>query len=64
MTFVLPKTRIKEKKRGAIYCIEGMFVSVAEMAAYLKLTEPTVIARLKKLKSQPGAITWAKLGTK
>jgi len=50
------------RHRGAMYCIEGQYVTRTQIAQRIGV-HPTVAGeRLNRLKNRPGEITWEKLG--
>jgi biotin operon repressor len=55
----LPKGRASKKK--PIYCIQGEYVTSAQIAARLHIGESQVHTRMRKLRDKPGAITWQAL---
>jgi hypothetical protein len=57
---VLPTGRAKKWKLNH-YRIEGENVTCADIATRLNLRESQVHSRMRKLRTQPGAITWDKL---
>lgn len=59
MTF-LPGTG-RASKKTPLYCIEGEYVTSAQIASRLKLSESQIHSRMRKLREKPGAITWAAL---
>ena len=49
-------------KRAALYVIEGQYVTAEQLAERMQTTKEKAVSKLSKVKTQPGPITWAKLG--
>lgn len=58
---VLGEWRGHKRKQGSVYCIEGEYLSAEQIAARLGISKAAALARMGKLKAQPGAITWKRL---
>jgi len=50
------------KRAQAKYLIEGEYLDVETIATRLGVKRPAAYLRLKHARTQPGPVTWAKLG--
>lgn len=54
----------KQATRQAIYCIEGVNITLNDMAARLGVSRKVASSRLSHIKQYHPAVTWALLGQK
>lgn len=52
---------LRSARRGKVFCIEGEFVNIHEIAARLGVKRDVAYTRMKKLRTTDGPITWATL---
>lgn len=66
--FRLPKGGVRAnqsaKARSSGYLVEGTLYSAVDIAARLGVSHRTVSDRIRRLRTQPGPVTWAALGEK